>query len=299
MGVVIAVVAVAIAAIVVIALLKRKEPGSGPSPATIEEGRTGPAVAEFHVKGRDAFVHFEVPLPQGEVDQVLSDLLAREAIEVVREKRHHLPIEDVDRVVAMGRRNGNWARAAVVDLETPGQLPPPVAPELLPHSRAASFDVMEQISELPAHVPGLAGRTGEQALTPLADELVLPATIQAGLRTTGVDPATAGAGDIVLGLLRMTGHAVSGEEDSFTATKGGERMFVRVVTHEQGQHPELSERDVDRFVVNFISSGCERGILVTEKYSPFAVYDRERRDKRMRFITRERLQQFVDALALG
>ena len=39
-------------------------------------------------------------------------------------------------------------------------------------------------------------------------------------------------------------------------------------------------------------------MLVTEKYGPFMVYDKERREPRVRFITRERLQTFVDGFSL-
>jgi len=61
----------------------------------------------------------------------------------------------------------------------------------------------------------------------------------------------------------------------------------------------LQESEVGRFVVDFLSSGADRGLLITEKFSPFEIYDRERREPRMRFITRERLQAFVDALTVG
>jgi hypothetical protein len=276
---------------------------SGAAPGTpvvhMEDERPGPRVAEFHVRGEEAFVHFEVPLSDGEVDEVLFDLLAREAVEVVREKRHSLPISEVHRVVAMGRRGGEWARAASVTLDTPGELPPPVAPDLLPKSHSSTFDAIEQIAGSPEVTPGVAAREPHEGLPPIGEEIVMPRAAEAGLRAIGIDPASAGAGDLVLGLLRMTGHAMTGEGDTWTATKAGERLFVRVVDHEPGGHPELGEREVDRFVVDFVSSGSTRGILVTEKFGPFEIYDRERRDKRMRFITRERLQQFVDALALG
>jgi hypothetical protein len=296
------VVVVALALIGLAVYLGTRRSGSAGGIAAVqveEETRPGPRVAEFHVKGDEAFVHFEVPLPEGEVDEVLSDLLAREAIEVVREKRHSLPIDDVHRVVAMGRRGSGWERAASVTLDTPGELPPPVAPDLMPRSHTSSFEALERISDAPEVTPGVASRPREEGLPPIAEEISLPRSAEAGLRATGVDPASAGAGDLVLGLLRMTGHAVTGSDDTWSAAKGGDRLFVRVVDHETGGHPELGERDVDRFVVDFVSSGATRGILVTEKFGPFEIYDRERRDTRMRFITRERLQQFVDALALG
>ena len=300
------VIAIVIAvAVVVIGLAvymsrRRTGPAGGHAAVQVEEqSRPGPRVVEFHVRGEEAFVHFEVPLPEGEVDDVLSDLLVREAVEVVREKRHSLPIADVHRVVAMGRRGGSWERAASFTLDTPGELPPPVAPDLLPKSHSSTFEALERIGDSPDIAPGVAARAPEEGLAPIGEELALPRAAEAGLRAVGVDPATAGAGDLVLGLLRMTGHVLTGQGDTWTATKGGDRLFVRVVDHEPGGHPELGEREVDRFVVDFVSSGATRGVLVTEKFGPFEIYDRERRDRRMRFITRERLQQFVDALALG
>ncbi|NIS30813.1 MAG: hypothetical protein GWO04_13065 [Actinobacteria bacterium] len=98
----------------------------------------------------------------------------------------------------------------------------------------------------------------------------------------------------------MTGYSVTSVDDTtFEARRGGSRIFLRVVPHTAGDHPELGETDVRKFSVDFQESRGDRGLLVTEKYSPFMVYDRERRDPRMRFITRERLQQFVDGLSLG
>jgi hypothetical protein len=40
-------------------------------------------------------------------------------------------------------------------------------------------------------------------------------------------------------------------------------------------------------------------MYVSEKYGPFEIYDMERREPRIRFITRERLQKFVEAVSLG
>jgi hypothetical protein len=38
--------------------------------------------------------------------------------------------------------------------------------------------------------------------------------------------------------------------------------------------------------------------LITDKYGPYMIYDKERRNPKLRFITRERLQPFVDSFAL-
>jgi hypothetical protein len=248
-----------------------------------------------------ALVSFDVPLPEDEIDDVLRDLLVAEAVEVVREKRHHLPIDDVRRVIALARRDGQWTEVGGVDLDTPGELPPPVMPTLLPQlARDPSVDPFEAAADLPEQAPGLATDAGKDSLEPFAAEMRLPASVEAGLRTQGIDPASAEAGELVLGVMRLVGYTITPSgTDTVEAGRAGRRALVRVVHHRPGEHPELSEQDIRRFAVDFASSGADRGFLITEKYSPFEVYDRERREPRCRFITRERLQHFIDGLALG
>ena len=303
MAIVFAVTAVVILALVTVMWRRRRGPGltaeTLPGMVAVEGERLRPAVAEFHVRDGAAMVHFDVPLPEGGADEVLSDLLAREAVEVVREKRHTLPIEDVHRVVALGCRGTEWVEAAVIGLDTPGELPPPVIPGLmLPHAVHHDFDPFEHFDELPERAPGLAAVPVGEDLEAMA--LRLPASASAGLRAMGVDPASVDPASTVLNLMRAAGFALSDTGgETYTAARAGQRTFIRVVPHQTGDHPELGESEIRKFVVDFGSSGAARGLLITEKYSPFEVYDRERRDPRMRFVTRERLQQFVDALALG
>jgi hypothetical protein len=40
-------------------------------------------------------------------------------------------------------------------------------------------------------------------------------------------------------------------------------------------------------------------VFVSEKYAPYTIYDLERREPRIRFLTRERLQEFIDSMAIG
>ena len=44
---------------------------------------------------------------------------------------------------------------------------------------------------------------------------------------------------------------------------------------------------------------CLCHLFVSDKYGAFAMHDVERRDPRMRFVVRERLQRTIDYLALG
>jgi hypothetical protein len=295
-AVVIVIGAIIFAVILGILYALRRTPPRAPEPG--RQKRLPAPLAEFHVAGEEARVSFDVPLATGEIDPVLAEVLIREAVEVVREKRHHLPISEVHRVVAFGRRDGEWVRVGAVDLETPGELPPPAIPEFIPR-QAGGFDPFETLDDLPRHAPGLAATRKGEELPPLHEDLRLPSNVEAGLRSQGIDPATAGAGDLVLGIMRLTGYQIDRSgEDTFSAARAGETAFVRLVPHRPGDHPELSEREVRRFAVAFVEAKADRGLLVTEKYSPFEIYDRERRDPRMRFVTRERLQHFVDALAL-
>ncbi|HEX9977276.1 MAG TPA: hypothetical protein VGB41_01495 [Acidimicrobiia bacterium] len=262
--------------------------------------RPRPMVSEFHVAGEDARVYFEVPLPEGRVDEVLASLLGHEAVEVVREKRHALPIDGVHRVVALGRRDGSWVVATTVELDTPGRLPPSPSPEHLPHASRVEFDVFDHFDDLPPQSPKAAVPSGRETLASFTDEMVLPAGASAALRGQGIDPEKAAFHDVVLGLMRSAGYSLTETGPAtYLARRGGQETFIRVVPHVAGHHPELNEQEMRRFVVDFGSSGAPRGLLITEKHSPFEIHERERRDPRIRFVTRERLQRFVDALALG
>lgn len=302
LGFVIAIVAAVVAAVVIWFFVNRSgertaSTAGKPSPRT----RPAPPLADFTVDGDTATVSFDVPLATGEIDAVLSDLLVSEAIEVVREKRHTESIDGVTRVVARARQGGQWATVGSVSLATPGELPPPAAPVIIPGIRDdGSFDPFEGMSHLPREAPGLAAASGGDVLEPIGTELTIPAAIESGLRAQGVDPAAAGAGDIVLGLLRLTGSVITQkDDDTHEALSAGLRTLVRTVTHRAGDHPELSDAEVRRFAADFASSGSHRALLITEKYSPFEIYDRERREPRARYITRERIQHFIDALVLG
>ena len=301
-GIVIVVV-LAVVAVVVALLLARRGVSSrsaGTESVSTEPDRLGPSVAGFHVSDGSAEVQFDVPLAAGEVDEVLADLLIREAVEVVREKRHTLPLDEVRRVIAFGSRNGDWIEIGRVELDTPGTLPPPMIPELLPHASHPGFDAFDRISDLPQSPPGLADSTTSETLRPMGPKVRLPQAVEAGIRAQGLDPDSIDACALVLGVMRLSGYRITQRSaDTLDAIRHGQRVFLRTVCHLSTDHPELDERQVDRFVVDFLSSGADRGLLITEKFSPFEIYDRERREPRMRFITRERLQAFVDALTVG
>ncbi|MBI5157344.1 MAG: hypothetical protein HZA58_04940 [Acidimicrobiia bacterium] len=294
-----AVVAVVVIGLVLVSARRRQPTGAaGQEPVPVASSRMRPAVAEFHVVGSSARVHFEVPLPSSGADGVLAELLGREAVEVVREKRHTLPLGDLTQVVALGRHGTEWVEVATIGLKTPGELPPPMIPELLPHSGHREFNPFARLADLPETGPGGAGGTVGERLEGLV--LRLPVRAQAAVRSQGIDPSAGNAPAVVLALMRSAGYQVSeAAPGTFGATRGGERTFIRVVGHRPGEYPELDESVVRTFIADFASSGMDRGLLLSEKWAPFEIHERERRDARVRFITRERIQSFADVLALG
>ena len=64
-------------------------------------------VGDFHVVGREARVTFDVPLPE-QGDRMLNDLLVDQAVEVVREKRQTLPIDDVSEIVVFAGKGRTY-----------------------------------------------------------------------------------------------------------------------------------------------------------------------------------------------
>ncbi|MBT8216917.1 MAG: hypothetical protein HKN74_07325 [Acidimicrobiia bacterium] len=276
-------------------------PDLGTSAAPRQPGRPIPPVAEFHVRGDAAEVYFDVPLPAGE-DEVLRKLLLHEAVEVVREKRHSLPIDQVARVVAFGRSGAENKKVGEVGLETPGTLPPPAPPPVV--FKPAGPDPLAAFGGSSSSAPpGSAVAVPDEALTKAGSDIELPSEIASGLRLQGVDPAEAGAGDLVVGLLKLGGFTVTGPTatdayDTYVASNPSGRTFIATEAYDSSAYPELAEKVINRFMVDFEQSGTQRGLFVTDKFGPFLVYEKERREPRVRFVTRERLQQFVDSMAL-
>ncbi len=273
-------------------------PGAEPAGLDIEHPR--PTVSEMHVVGEEARVVFDVPLPP-QVDEVLADLLVAEAVEYVREKRHTLPMSQVLAVVAFAGR-GEVREVGRAKLDTPGTLPPVSrAPSILSLGGIAADPLARQFEEPVISVPGTVAPTREEHLGPVGAELRLPRAVETGLRAQGVDPETMTASELVRGMLALIGYRVTEgiAPGTWTAEKGGVKTLIRQDAHEGSPDPEMDEGVIRSFLVEFISSGADQGIYVTGKFAPFSIYDVERREPRIRFIARERLQKFVDSLALG
>ncbi|MGA7271160.1 MAG: hypothetical protein WB239_08820 [Acidimicrobiia bacterium] len=259
-----------------------------------------PEVESFHVHENEARVAFNVPFP-ADGDEVLADLLVGEAIEVVREKRHSLPIDDVTQVVALAGK-GEKREVGRKSLETPGILPPPSRmTEMLQLHSIGADPLAAEFETGPPVIPETVEPSTSDELAPLSDQIRLPKAVDTGLRAQGVDPEDMTAGEMVTGILALFGYTVTPgvAPGIYTATRAGQSTFVMVDPYEPGDYPQVEDRTIRSFVLSFEQSGQDRGMLVSEKFAPFSIYDRERRDPRIRFVTRERLQKFVDSMSLA
>lgn len=272
-----------------------------PAPEEPELDLSGPRpnVVGMNVSGSEAHVTFDVPLPDGD-DKILSELLVGEAIEVLRERRHSVPISAIDTVVAFAGRPMP-SEVGRTTLPAVGELPDASeTPSMLSLSSIAEDPLAADI-DWSADTGGAAVVSAGDELGPIYNELRLPKAIETGLRAQGIDPKTMTAAQLVTGTLSLIGYGVidGPMEGTWYAEKGGSRTFIREVPHNRGDHPELEEDAISRFLFEFQSAGADRGLLVTDKFGPFSVYEKERREPRVRFLTRERLQKVVDSMALG
>jgi len=268
-------------------------------PEDIEPIAPHSPVNEFHVHGTEARVTFDVPLGE-EDDEVLNSILVDEAVEVVREKRKALPIDDVTEIVVFAGR-GAVREVGRTQLPSPGELPPPMETAMLSLTHIAKDPFAHQF-EAPLSVsPVTQVDVPGDELGPWRDELQVPDGLIRGLRARGVDPDAIDGPAFVVALLEMFDYKLKAlaEPGTYTATKDGAQIYIRTEIHGAGQHPELEEAEVKKFVFEFSTSNAEYGLFISDKYAPYMIHNVESREPKIRFITRERGQQFIDSRALG
>src|SRR5690606_35070222 len=148
------------------------------------------------------------PFPE-EGDEVLADLLVGEAVEVGREKRHSLPIDDVTQVVVFAGRE-NRREVGRMSLETPGVLPPP-------SSFADILNLTSICADAGSAESGVNQQTSTDAVTPARTAALkeLSALVRhtqpvaIGLRAPGIDPETVTAAELVTGVLSVFGYTIT------------------------------------------------------------------------------------------
>ena len=310
MTVVVAILIVAIAtvfvALLVYALRSAGESAGRSAAASPVPRRPAPIVSDFHVKGDTASAVFAVPLGAAEAGEHLVDLLCSSAVEYVRDrKKDGFPLDGVLHIEVSGMRGDTPEVLGTVDLPDAGVLPDPDETVLLEPSHDPIAAVHQVVAD--ASVAPQSGT--ETSLEPISQMVQLSGPTDAHLRAIGVDPASMSLDDLVLGLLRVSGYDVhvgrtgmsdvqGGRADVFGLTREGKSTMLLILSHEAGSHPELDDSVLAKFAVGLAQSSDDQAILVTDKYSPYSMYEREKRDPRCTYITRERLQAFVDSFGL-
>ena len=273
-------------------------------PTPDPQDRLRPSLVDFHVHDDTAKVYYGVPLPDDEISEHLRDVLCHDASLILHEKQSHgLPIEQVVRAEVFGQRNGQPIEIAVLKLESPGVIPEIVAPDLVPHASVSGYDPLASLGEQELAIqPGVAARVPNEGLPSFTEEILYAKSVEARLRAAGIDPYDTTLSTLSQALLQIGGYQVSagpdGPGDTYLAQKAGTVALVVVHEHRPGEHPELSESAVNAFVIAVAQSNPQRALLITDMFSPYVIYEKERTDPRCRFITRERLQPFVDSFAL-
>ncbi|MCP3995720.1 MAG: hypothetical protein GY722_11730 [bacterium] len=256
---------------------------------------------EFHVVDNEITIDFAVPLPANGTDKILTELLTHSALEIIRDRKDRgQPIDDIPVARISAMRSGESVELAVLDLEQPDEFLEIELPELLPVRAMAGYDPLAKFGErTETDVLPLSERQPDD-LAPIADEIRLTAGLAAGLRSLGVDPETMSVSELGLGLLRLAGYDLTDRPDgTYLAAGHGTSTLVSCVDHRPGDHPELDEGAVRTFLVNFATARAERALLITDKYGPYLIYRKERANPDTLFVARERLQDFVDTIAIS
>ncbi|MFP5331308.1 MAG: hypothetical protein ACLGHX_02940 [Acidimicrobiia bacterium] len=255
-----------------------------------------PPVAGFEVEDGIAKVTFGVPVAP-DVDEVLREVLMVEAIEVVRERRHTGTVPPFTEIAVYAGKP--HAREIASRPFPDGVLPENTTPSMLNLSAIALDPIEVMVDKGPATLD-LPTRSSGDRVGPIGPEIRLPKAVDTGLRAQGIDPSTMTAAELVTGLLSLVGYRVTpGVADhTWFAQKGGEKTFIREDPLGPDGYPEIDDAAIQRFLFESQTAGTGRGLFVSDKYAPFGIHEKEAREPRIRFLTRERLQKFVDGLNL-
>lgn len=312
-AVVFIIIAVVILAGAIYAIKAVSKSGLGASGSTTEESTSSgfslrPEVGDFHVKGDAASIVFNVPLGDSEAGQHLVDLLSGAAIEHMHELvANGLPLDGVARIVVFAKRGADPKQVAVVELPEVGTLPSPVA---MPELHAIEHDPVAVLATVVADDSVSAAPPSSGTLEPVNSFLQLTSPSEARLRAVGVDTSTMSHGELCRGLLRIGGYVTNDatphagltsapDAEVFSVTKAGQRIQVVVLSHSEGEYPEVDDRVLAELAVMAARPDVDKVMLLTDKFSPYSMYERERRSDALIFVTRERLQAFVDSFGMS
>ena len=282
------------------------ESGASSGSRAAEPAFVGPPVASFHVDGESASTVFDVPLGDAEAGTYLVELLSFAAVEHLRKKAAQgLPLHGVYRIKISAMRASEAEIVGTVELPAPGQLPDAKTPISQGGHQAG---LLAALNDVVADHSVSSQPSPDGTLHPVAKFVQLTGPAEARLRAAGVDPSGMSLIDLTLGLFQAGGYAVESTGKNLAtaptasihnASKAGEKVTLVVFAHSEDDYPEVDERVFGELAVLAGQSNAQRTILMSDKFGPYTMYERERRDKRLVFVTRERLQAFVDSFGIG
>jgi hypothetical protein len=293
---------IVVAIVVAVALYMRARAGAA-SESDSPPSTRGLAEVDFKVEGATAHVYFDTQIPDAGPDDVLMSLMGREAMRIFKDKAGHLPLAEVKHVTARGTQAGQPVTVTTVAVTAPVEMDRLDAPTeddvvLAGDVSAAGHDPLGALHDMELG-RGDGYRASGDELPPLSQELNIPAKVIEAVAGPGGTLLGMRLEDFITGLLRASGYSVVEAADGTKlATKGGTTSYLEFVEHVPGSHPELDERSIDGFIMKFMGSHASRAMLFTAKYGPYAIYEKERRNDKVKFMTRERLQAFVDSVAM-
>jgi hypothetical protein len=267
-----------------------------------------PEVTDFHVNGDTASIVFDVPLGDAEAGQHLVGLLSVASIEHVRElAANGLPLDGVARITVSAVRNGSPEQVAVVEFPEAGTLP---APADMSDLNTIEHDPIAVLAAVVADESVSSAPTSTSTLEPVSSFLELTGPCEARLRAVGVDTSTMSHSELCRGLMRIGGYVINDavpqtrlatapDAEVFSVTRSGQRIQIVVLSHVEGEYPEVDDRVLAELAVLTTQPNVDKVILVTDKFSPYSMYDRERRSDALIYVTWERLQAFVDSFGLS
>lgn len=286
---------------------KSETPSASKSDAPAKHHFPQPVVNDFHVRGSVATTVYEVPLGDAPAGDHLIELLSAAAVEYLRGKqRDGFPLGDVLTIAVFAMRGAEPEEIGTVELPSSGTLPDP----LTVSAPITSGDPIGSVAEVVADSRVSTPSSGEGSLDPVASFVQLTGPIEARLRSIGVDTGTVSLRDLSLGLMQIGGYDLQvgrpgfrtgglAEAEVYRTSRAGRTSTIVILPHVEGDYPEVEERQISELAVAASQIDTDQLILITDKYGPYSMYERERRTDKLVFITRERLQTFVDSFGLS
>lgn len=133
--------------------------------------------------------------------------------------------------------------------------------------------------------------TSDETMLPIAEAFALPSRFDRHISDAGyLDLET-----LLVEVLEETGYNVRPERGDLIATRGDDRLVLRVLPWD-GTFSTVGRRSVERFADDFLKSGATDGICLSEAAMPKAAMELESETAGLWFVGRSRLARFLESI---